>query len=278
MKHQHVPFGLTGLILIAAACSSAAPPSASDEGALTFESISPLLDLATGGDAPARSYVSLRERAVEDCMTAKGWQYEAIVLGVEGPHESTRPAAMRNFRERFGYGLLNNTGVAHAARAALNRRHDYFDSLSREAQQRFMTDLGASSDDDVAAEPSGCRGDAEERMNRRFPATTPAIAAEIADAHRAVVATPAYQQAEREWVDCMDQRGFHYRDVHGAHNEISAVFMSGVRDEAAQARERAVASADAQCSLATVWPVQARLERALAQELSAKHELGAPRE
>ena len=270
MNNRYSQIGLSSAFILVSACGAAVTSEPAHEEIVPVQSISPLLDAAQGGDGPGESYAELRESAVADCMHAKGWQYEPIVLGTEGAHESTEPAAMRTFRRELGYGLFNNTGVAHKARTALTQRHEYLDSLSNDVRQRFVADLGADSDDDVEA-TSGCRGQAEERMHQRYPATRPEVASQLADAHRAVLLHPAYLEAEQRWVACMDQQGFHYRDVNGGHREVSTELMNNAKRETAAARERAIGGADAECASKTTWPVQSQLEAAALQPLIARY-------
>jgi hypothetical protein len=265
--------------------SSPSQGSADPDGFPTIDrvtSIDPISDLADR-NRTAPAYANAFETLVAQCMTAKGWQYEPA-LQTEGHFSGdgtrpTNPAALVQYREQYGYGYLNEPPqAAETGRAATDRQGDYEARLTPQQRQEYLADLG-SHPENGRQDPPGCREEADATVRRSQPVVDERIINEVLQLEGHVLKVEPYQTASSRWAECMAGEGFSFSEPNVAQASIAALFMSspqtgavpGPRTPDARALEIRTATADAHCSLNTVWPVQAQLFGQLVQAMMDKY-------
>lgn len=261
-----------GLMLTLAACTSAsgtadhnrAVPSRGE----TVDSTSPIDDFLAG-KTDGGTITTFVERQTQECMKKKGWDYQPAI-SVKTNQEPRAPAALLQFRHRYGYGLLN-IPPANGTRELVDRQQQYQDSLPPPQQAQYAKDLGGTRDRVNAESVStGCRGDAEQAGHRLFPVFNPAISEAANRDLDAMEADPRYIAATAKWSACMAKAGFRFHDLTDGRRAVSAHFYEPPTDETKRF-ERRVGGADAECLMRTVWPVQSQLEKAIVQRLVDKY-------
>jgi hypothetical protein len=266
------------------------PTTISVELAAT-RSIDPIEDFMNKHGRGA-DYIIAVEDSVAICMRSKGWVYLPRVADLKNVYGAgngpTDPTALLRYRKSYGYGYLNPTpGDPGAASAIENANANYFRSLTPTAQVRYTSDLGAGPDErfdgQTSAPDSGCRGQAESAERKRIPRVSHAVERDLFKRWATVVTDPAYVAAQHDWASCMARAGFHFRLATDAQASISNLFAPPPTDPHSQASaqaqsnaralanaaalERRTGTADAECAISTVWPVQRRLGLAILQDL-----------
>jgi hypothetical protein len=260
------------LILTLAACSGTS--GATDRGRAapvptrTVDSVSPIADYL-GGEIDGENVTSFVEHQTQECMRKKGWDYQAAIP-VKSNEEPRAPTALLQYRQRYGYGLLN-IPPTDGTRQLVDRQQKYQDSLPTAERQRYAKDLGGTQDRvDGPSVSTGCRGAAEQAGHKLFPAFDPAITQEADRDLDAMRADPRYVAATTKWSACMAKAGFQFHVLTDGRKAVSDHFFEPPSDELKRF-ERRVGGADAQCLSKTVWPVQSQLETAIVQRLADKY-------
>jgi|GEM_PF-5082332 hypothetical protein len=256
--------------LICVACGGATGQRSAVHARL-LDSVSPIDDFLLGG-AGEVGLQQATETATHDCMKKKGWDYiTASTVPQSDAQEPRAPQALLAWRRKYGYGLLNIPPSSGGARKTVDGQEQYVAALSPTARAKYVADLGGTRDIPGGESIStGCRGQAEVSAHKSFPAFNEAIGAELQRDSDAMQVNPQYQAATRAWSSCMAKSGFAYQDLLDGRRAVTAR-LDDPPSEALDAFERKVGGTDAECLLQTVWPVQARLERAIVQGIVDKY-------
>lgn len=199
------------------------------------------------------------QQRTADCMVGKGWEWYSpvdatIVMGSEDPTLSVEELAER--RSSRGYGFVwERQGSLDA-----DPNRSTIEQLTSAEVERLTVDLGDSGG-------AGCRGTAEKAVYRSIPWFDPGVSSVGADIAAALLATPAFGEAQRHWSLCMTAAGY------ATPSEEKAKLAQQARDavlagDPAQiadvlAREVAMAVSDAECYATHVVPVRSGIEARL---------------
>ncbi|MGH2718164.1 MAG: hypothetical protein ACRDJU_06265 [Actinomycetota bacterium] len=186
-----------------------------------------------------------------------------------------------------------------SGQAADDANGAYEASLSSADRARYVRDLGSLPAGDPAsrlhqefnnavssahhatpsppgpAAGSGCLGTADAAEQAIYPPVPQAAANELQAAFGTIAKDPAMVAGQAGWSACMAGKGFRFSKESQAESSISAYFGDEMTNGGSpppglpgkQALELRTATADAQCSMETVWPVQSRLGFAAVQKV-----------
>jgi hypothetical protein len=235
-------------------------------------SFSPVAEMMGDGVGESSS-VFVEHQGVAECLRAKGWAWEGPVVDTR-PRQPRQPAALVEWARQYGYGLLNadpGRTTGSPLRSINERNQSMKESLPPEKRKRLDADVGVGLDNETGLPPSGCNGQVEEQVRKRYPGRNPAIVREVSALSREIPARAEYLEAQQRWAACMAPRGYTFASSVEARREFNDAFAGPAPSEELQAKEREVATADAECSIDTIWPVQVRLETEVVQKVIAKY-------
>lgn len=203
------------------------------------------------------------QQAVAECMTAKGFPYDAVDASVvmSGEDSTMSLADVRSSRVKDGYGITESR--------LTNPNLEYFKSLDMTAQAAWADAIGNFGED-------GCRGTAEAAVYKGIPFFDPSYAwthyafeVELKDSSQLTAAFVG-------WSTCMSEKGFAYNDPITAQQNLRDQSQSPDADLAAlHATELTVAAADTSCYSDNVQPVKMQVESEILQRWVSDGKLSA---
>lgn len=274
-----VPLAVGALTLTVGACGTQVADGidTSDSGGLAagrgpaaaLASVSPMADFIARGTSLGVDFQTDVLRRTDVCMEALGWQYDSSASMAGAVSEPTNPAQLLEYREHYGYGLLNPAIDAEvqankAARSEAQAEADaYVSSLDATARARFQDDLGRSGlteGGELSAKGSGCTGDAEQATFGHYPQNHPEIVKRVGELSQAVTQEPTYEVALQSWKACMSDAGYSVEYETEGRSLVSRLYGQPTHTDEDRATERAIGFADASCAADTLWPARAQLE------------------
>lgn len=179
------------------------------------------------------------QQAIADCMSQKGWEYQAVVQPDEAYQYSDEDQVEQIKRTGLGvayYALYPNGDPNYQDPWAdwKDPNQDYIDSLSESEKTAYNTDLygdeaimysegdAASKIADPSAGPSepagpvdtGCQGEAQKAVYGDDPTQQPgywdAIQKYYDDLQAIIEADPRVKDLDKDWSACMKKEGFDY--------------------------------------------------------------------
>lgn len=229
-----------------------------DEIALPLTSVSPLDEFMGSGTGPrsAARYNEIFQGRISACAGAQGFTYAAVAAETSSAQSFT-PTARIEDAKVSGYGLLHaGSGDPSGVQAAQFR-----------ANQKVASELSDTDLERYKGVVSACHKAAAAELDKFFPVMNRELNAATFEAKKGIESSPEYETAVEQWSACMATKSQPYSSPGAARGSFNEAVEKWTNVPQEAERELVVATADAECSLDTIWPVVQKLEQGVVDDL-----------
>lgn len=208
---------------------------------------------------------------VASCMQQRGWTYEHVAL-IEPVPDPLTVGQLKAFTADYGYGTWTRpTGNDAERKAADERNHQYFMTLTPDEQERYRRDYGDTGEvagSGTSVLEGSCLDEAQKATGSLI--FNPAVLAEVSRLSSGAMNTPAWAEINRAYAECVQDLGYDASLPQDMQMMVWGLGSDVPRDERVRI-ELEVAGADIKCRLETRIPYQIAVERALVEYIVERY-------